>query len=144
MFKMKLGGKFVVVIGCLLALIIVSNLVWAGDMSVSAKEALNLLDNDKVVIVDIRSKSFCDITGKAKNSYNIPFYKGDDLLKFLEKVKAAHRGKEIEQILIMCRMGRGAANLVMQYHYAGIINVKSIEGGMHGWLSSGMPIEPCN
>ncbi len=140
---MKFGGRFVVVIGCLLALVMVSKIVWAGDMSVSAKEAFNLLDNDKVVIVDVRSKSFCDLTGKPKNSYNIPFYKDDDLFEFLEKIKTTHSGKEIEQILIMCRVGRSAANIVMRYHYAGIINVKSIEGGMHDWLHSNFPIEPC-
>ncbi len=95
---------------------------------IGASELGLLVNNQNAKIIDIRPKAKFD-TGYIQGSQNIPF---TDLPKHLAQLKAQNT-----PLIIVCEMGLQASAAVTMI---GKPDVYRLDGGIHGWQSSGMPL----
>ncbi len=144
---MNFNKKICMVVLCVLALGISSKLVYAEKESVpktiSSKETLSLLKKNEVILVDIRPKEECNITGKVKGAYNIPVdYQYGNLLDVMSKIKSVNKDN-IDKVAVICRSGRRTGILIKRLREIGITNIQSVEDGTNGWLRDDLPTEYC-
>ncbi|RNI13550.1 rhodanese-like domain-containing protein [Methanohalophilus portucalensis] len=96
---------------------------------VSAAEAFNLIENEDIFILDVRTQSEYD-NGHLENSYLIPV---SELEYRLDEVPSD------TAILVYCRSGRRsvtASNILLD---AGYCDVYNMEAGFNEWRSEGYP-----
>ncbi|ADE35674.1 rhodanese-like domain-containing protein [Methanohalophilus mahii] len=96
---------------------------------VSAEEALNLIEEQDVFILDVRTRSEYD-AGHLEDSYLIPV---SELKNRLDEVPRD------TAILVYCRSGRRsvtASNILLD---AGYCDVYNMEAGFNEWRSAGYP-----
>lgn len=98
---------------------------------VSAAEAFNLIENEDIFILDVRTQPEYD-NGHLENSYLIPV---SELEYRLDEVPSD------TAILVYCRSGRRsvtASNILLD---AGYCDVYNMEAGFNEWRSGGYPYE---
>ena len=103
----------------------------SGLINVEAGDAVNLINNDAVVI-DIRSAD-AFARGHIVNARNIPSDELDARLDQLKKHKTT-------PIIAVCDNGITSTRAVNTLRKAGFESVYGLKGGMNGWSQSGLPV----
>jgi rhodanese-related sulfurtransferase len=103
-----------------------------GGKKISAQGAVNLINRDEAVVVDIRDrKDFNE--GRITGSINIPLNsiksRASELKKFKDK-----------QIIVADKMGQHSAMAVKQLNAEGYANVVRLDGGVADWKGSNLPL----
>ena len=103
-----------------------------GGKKISAQGAVNLINRDEAVVVDIRDrKDFNE--GRITGSINIPLNsiksRASELKKFKDK-----------QIIVADKMGQHSAMAVKQLNAEGFSNVVRLNGGVADWKGSNLPL----
>jgi rhodanese-related sulfurtransferase len=103
-----------------------------GGKKISAQGAVNLINRDEAVVVDIRDrKDFNE--GRIIGSINIPLNsiksRASELKKFKDK-----------QIIVADKMGQHSAMAVKQLNAEGYANVVRLNGGVADWKGSNLPL----
>jgi rhodanese-related sulfurtransferase len=119
------------VTGAMLVWPAVNNAPRSGAVSVT--EAVNLINREKAVIVDVSEPGEFskEHAGGAKH---VAF--GDVETKLADQVKL-----KTKPILLMCPTGARANKAVASAKKAGFEQVKFVQGGTAAWRAAGMPIE---
>lgn len=121
----------------LLALGSAAGLFWpllsGGAMgSISTADAVNLMNREKAVVLDVRSAA-------EFASGSIPGAKNVELAELDKKLGSVVKSKDTP-IVMICATGtrsQGAARIAKRVGYA---RVQSMAGGMSAWRSANMPI----
>ncbi|PXX93651.1 rhodanese-like domain-containing protein [Marinobacter vulgaris] len=103
-----------------------------GGAKISAQGAVNLINRDEAVVVDIRDrKDFNE--GRITGAINIPLNsiksRASELKKFKDK-----------QIIVADKMGQHSAMAVKQLKAEGYTNVVRLNGGIADWKGSNLPL----
>ncbi|KPQ03158.1 rhodanese-like domain-containing protein [Marinobacter sp. HL-58] len=103
-----------------------------GGAKISAQGAVNLINRDEAVVVDIRDrKDFNE--GRITGAINIPLNsiksRASELKKFKDK-----------QIIVADKMGQHSAMAVKQLKAEGYNNVVRLNGGIADWKGSNLPL----
>ncbi|MCR8916283.1 rhodanese-like domain-containing protein [Marinobacter panjinensis] len=103
-----------------------------GGAKISAQSAVNLINRDEAVVVDIRDrKDFNE--GRITGAINIPLNsiksRASELKKFKDK-----------QIIVADKMGQHSAMAVKQLNAEGYTNVVRLDGGIADWKGSNLPL----
>ena len=103
-----------------------------GGAKISAQGAVNLINRDEAVVVDIRDrKDFNE--GRITGAINIPLNsiksRASELKKFKDK-----------QIIVVDKMGQHSAMAVKQLNAEGYTNVVRLNGGVADWKASNLPL----
>ncbi|MFN2359903.1 MAG: rhodanese-like domain-containing protein [Marinobacter sp.] len=103
-----------------------------GGAKISAQGAVNLINRDEAVVVDIRDrKDFNE--GRITGAINIPLNsiksRASELKKFKDK-----------QIIVADKMGQHSAMAVKQLKAEGYTNVVRLNGGVADWKGSNLPL----
>lgn len=103
-----------------------------GGKKISAQGAVNLINRDEAVVVDIRDrKDFNE--GRITGAINIPLNsiksRASELKKFKDK-----------QIIVADKMGQHSAMAVKQLNAEGYTNVVRLDGGIADWKGSNLPL----
>ncbi|MCK7544261.1 rhodanese-like domain-containing protein [Marinobacter bryozoorum] len=103
-----------------------------GGKKVSAQQAVNLINRDEAVVVDIRDrKEFNE--GRITGSIHIPLNAIKDRAGELKK----HQDKTV---IVVDKMGQHAAMAVKQLNAEGYDNVVRLSGGIGDWKASSLPL----
>ncbi|MFC4258425.1 rhodanese-like domain-containing protein [Marinobacter lacisalsi] len=103
-----------------------------GGKKVSAQEAVNLINRDEAVVVDIRErKEFNE--GRITGSIHIPLSAIKERAGELKK----HQDKTV---IVVDKMGQHAAMAVKQLNAEGYPNVVRLNGGIGDWKASSLPL----
>lgn len=103
-----------------------------GGAKISAQGAVNLINKDEAVVVDIRDrKEFGE--GRITGSVNIPLNSLKSRVGELSKFKD-------KQIIVADKMGQHSAMAVKQLNAEGFSNVVRLNGGVADWKASNLPL----
>ncbi len=103
-----------------------------GGAKISAQGAVNLINKDEAVVVDIRDrKEFGE--GRITGSINIPLNSLKSRVGELSKFKD-------KQIIVADKMGQHSAMAVKQLNAEGLRNVVRLNGGVADWKASNLPL----
>ena len=103
-----------------------------GGKKISAQGAVNLINRDEAVVVDIRDrKDFNE--GRITGSINIPLNSIESRASELKKFKD-------KQIIVADKMGQHSAMAVKQLNAEGYANVVRLNGGVADWKGSNLPL----
>lgn len=103
-----------------------------GGAKISAQGAVNLINRDEAIVVDIRDrKEFGE--GRITGSINIPLNSLKSRLAELNKFKD-------KQIIVADKMGQHSAMAVKQLNAEGFSNVVRLNGGVSDWKASNLPL----
>ncbi|EMP55231.1 rhodanese domain-containing protein [Marinobacter santoriniensis NKSG1] len=103
-----------------------------GGSKVSAQAAVNLINRDEAVVVDIRDRKDFG-TGRITGSVNIP------LNSLKSRASELNRFKE-KQIIIADKMGQHSSMAVKQLNAEGFSNVVRLSGGISEWKDANLPL----
>jgi rhodanese-related sulfurtransferase len=109
--------------------------------NVSAKEARELIEEDNVFILDVRTPSEFN-SSHIKGATLIPvtnafgsYLSPDSLLEF--RVDEVPKGKKI---LVYCKSGYRSASASEILINAGYLQVYNLVGGINAWINAGYPV----
>lgn len=103
-----------------------------GGAKISAQGAVNLINKDEAIVVDIRDrKEFGE--GRITGSVNIP------LNSLKSRVAELNKFKD-KQIIVADKMGQHSAMAVKQLNAEGFSNVLRLNGGIADWKASNLPL----
>jgi len=117
-------------VGLVIALILHRNKT-SGE-SVSAQQAVMLINRSNAVMVDIRDKKDFD-SGHIVDAIHIPLAKLGTRVTELDK----HKG---EPVIVACRLGAQSVDAVKVLKSAGFTQVLRLSGGMTEWRAQGLPL----
>ena len=100
--------------------------------SVSAQQAVMLINRSDAVVVDIRDKKDFD-AGHIVDAIHIPLTKLGTRVTEIEKYKAA-------PVIVACRLGQHSTDAVKVLKSAGFTNVLRLAGGMTEWRAQSLPL----
>ena len=103
-----------------------------GGMAVTTQQAINLVNNEDGLILDIReAKVFKQ--GHITNAVNIPVAALNDRAVELEKYKT-------RPLIVACETGQNAGFAGRKLKEAGFENVMRLSGGVTGWKNENLPL----
>ncbi|MDY6840487.1 MAG: rhodanese-like domain-containing protein [Pseudomonadota bacterium] len=103
-----------------------------GGAKISAQGAVNLINKDEAIVVDIRDrKEFGE--GRITGSINIPLNSLKSRVGELSKFKN-------KQIIVADKMGQHSAMAVKQLNAEGFSDVVRLNGGVADWKASNLPL----
>jgi len=128
----------------LLLLAVTSSAALAFNEAVDLKtqQAYTMMQENKLVLVDVRTEPEWRNTGIAKGALPISMLDKDFIAKIL-KIRADNPGKAIAFI---CASGRRSSIVQSELSRRGIENLWSVYGGMtgssdaKGWIADGLPV----
>lgn len=100
--------------------------------SVSTNEAVQLINKQDAVLLDIRGKKEWE-TGAITNSIHIPLVDLDKRLSELEKYKS-------KDIVVICNMGQTSGAASKKLMAAGFEKVVRLKGGITEWKAQNLPL----
>jgi len=100
--------------------------------SVSAQQAVMLINRSDAVVVDIRDKKDFD-SGHIVDAIHIPLGKLGSRVTELDK----HKGTPV---IVACRLGPQSIDAVKVLKSAGFSQVLRLSGGMVEWRAQGLPL----
>lgn len=100
--------------------------------SVSAQQAVMLINRSDAVVVDIRDKKDFD-AGHIVDAIHIPLSKLGTRVTEIDKYKSA-------PVIVACRLGQHSADAVKVLKSAGFTNVLRLKGGMIEWRAQALPL----
>lgn len=103
-----------------------------GIITVNAVEALRLINDQEAWIVDIRDSGEYK-SGHIPQARNIPSATLKDRLG--ELTKAGDK-----PVLVYCRSGAAAQSACALLKKNGVVNVRSLSGGLNAWQDASLPI----
>lgn len=103
-----------------------------GGTKVSAQAAVNMINHDEAIIVDVRDRKD-QKEGKIAGSLQIPLNGIKDHLSELKK----HQDK---QIIVADKAGQHSAMAIKQLKEEGFTNVARLNGGIAEWKASNLPL----
>ena len=114
--------------------------------NIDSHQAFELLQNEKIYLVDIRTKTELKNTGIAKNA--LFFDVAENGLDSL-KIKIDQLQKDSKKsIYLICKMGGRSGYAVDQLTHQGVENIYNVNDGMEGnpitgfgWIANGYPTE---
>ncbi|RZL95662.1 MAG: rhodanese-like domain-containing protein [Variovorax sp.] len=105
----------------------------AGAGSLTAQGAVQLINRERAVVVDVREpEEFA--AGHVTNSKNVPL----NLME--EKLTAAVKNKTVP-LLLICASGARANRAVATAKKLGYEQAQAIAGGLKGWKEANLPVE---
>lgn len=105
----------------------------AGASALSANGAVQLINREKAVVVDVReADDFA--TGHIVGAKNVP------VAQLEERLPAVVRNKGLP-LLLVCPTGARANKAVATAKKLGYEKAQAIGGGMKGWRDAGLPLE---
>ena len=132
--------KFIVDNWLLIVLAVVSGgmllrpvLLGAALGGVTAASAIQLINREKAVVVDVRDATEF-ATGHLVGARNIP------LAEFDAKLPAAVKNKTLPVILV-CRTGSRSSAAVAMARKLGYTQAQSLAGGISAWTAAKLPVE---
>lgn len=119
--------------------------------TISAHEAWDLAQQDRIVIVDVRTQGEWRETGTAPGAVRISLYNnwGVPNFSFADEVLAALGGDPDRPVALICATGGRSSYAAGELHDAGLTHVADISEGMLGskdglgWMSRALPIADC-
>lgn len=103
-----------------------------GSNAVTPAEAINLINHDNAVVVDVREdKEFAE--GHIVNAIHIPLANLTDQLNKLSKYKN-------KTVIMNCRSGHRSAIACKTLMKEGFENVRNLKGGVLAWSSDNLPL----
>lgn len=117
-------------VGLAIALVMLRNKT-AGE-SVSAQQAVMLINRSNAIVVDIRDKKDFD-AGHIVDAIHIPLSKLGTRVTELDKHKDG-------PVIVACRLGPQSVDAVKVLRSAGFTQVLRLSGGMTEWRSQGLPL----
>jgi len=122
------------------ALIIVSTIIIKMELEnrlskvkqVNAAEAVRLMDNENLLILDTREDSEFS-AGHIKGAMHIPVSQIKKRINELEKYKS-------QPVLLYCRSGNRSNQTGKMLSGAGFDNVQNLAGGMMAWGTANLPV----
>lgn len=122
-----LVGAFVLVFA-----LFVRNEVARGGRSVTPQELVNMVNNDKAVVIDVRDPAEYS-QGHIVDAINVPHAAIAGRVSELAKYKD-------KPVVLACKMGQhaGAAGTVLRK--AGFEHVSRLKGGVTEWRNQNMPV----
>ncbi|MFM7332051.1 MAG: rhodanese-like domain-containing protein [Brachymonas sp.] len=105
----------------------------AGGGSLNPNAAVNLMNREKAVVVDV-SEATEYATGHIVGSKNLPAGELD------AKLEGAVKNKQLPLILV-CPTGARASRLVAAAKKLGYANTQAMAGGLKAWKEAGLPLE---
>lgn len=114
------------------ALLMVPSLKGAGAGSLTLADAVQRINREKAVIVDVREPEEY-VTGHITNAKNIPLSQLDERLPQVAKNKAL-------PVVLVCEKGARAVRAEAAAKKLGYEKAQALAGGMKGWRDAGMPV----
>ncbi|EPJ44871.1 MAG: hypothetical protein OFPII_31500 [Osedax symbiont Rs1] len=100
--------------------------------SVSTTEAVQLINKQDALVLDIRSKKEWE-TGAITNSTHIPLVDLDKRLTELDKYKTT-------DIVVVCNMGQSSGTACKKLMAAGFEKITRLKGGIVEWKAQSLPL----
>jgi rhodanese-related sulfurtransferase len=105
----------------------------SGVQKVTSQEAVQLINRQAAVIVDVREPSEFQ-SGHIARAINIPLgqiaTRGQELKKFKER-----------PIVVCCASGARSSRAVALLRKEGFANARNLSGGMAAWRTQSLPVE---
>lgn len=95
-------------------------------------QATQMINKGKVAIIDVRDQADFK-TGHLLNAVHTPLEKLEERLPKLEKFKS-------QAVIVVGKSGKQSRTASSFLRKAGFSQVYSLDGGMEGWKSKGLPI----
>ena len=114
------------------ALLMVPALKGAGAGSLTPADAVQRINREKAVIVDVREPEEY-VTGHITNAKNIPLAQLDERLPQVAKNKSV-------PVVLVCEKGARAVRAEAMAKKLGYEKAQALAGGMKGWRDAGMPV----
>ena len=114
------------------ALLLVPTFKGAGAGSLSPADAVQAINREKAVVVDVREPEEY-ASGHITNAKNIPLSQLDERLPQVVKNKAL-------PVVLVCGKGPRAARAETAAKKLGYEKAQTLAGGMKGWRDAGMPV----
>lgn len=128
-----ISNHYLIVGGLAVLLILfIANEVSRGGQTISSQTLVNLINQGKGVVVDLRAQAEFS-KGHIQGALNIPYTHLSDRLSELE----SHRGK---MVVLACQVGQHSGSAGVQMRKAGFADIRRLSGGMHGWQAEHMPV----
>ena len=115
-----------------LALLLVPSLKGAGAGSLTPADAVQRINREKAVVVDVREAEEY-VTGHITNAKNIPLSQLDERLPQVAKNKAL-------PVVLVCEKGARAVRAEAAAKKLGYDKAQALAGGMKGWRDASMPV----
>jgi glyoxylase-like metal-dependent hydrolase (beta-lactamase superfamily II)/rhodanese-related sulfurtransferase len=106
--------------------------------AVQAADAMGMVGNTDIVLVDLREKAERERHGAIPGALHEPYPKLRETLATGGLLRALGSGR---QLLFFCAYGERSAMAVQAAQDAGINSARHIQGGIAAWKSAGGPIE---
>ncbi|MEX2482494.1 MAG: rhodanese-like domain-containing protein [Gammaproteobacteria bacterium] len=116
---------------CAVAGLLIANLL-SNAGGVSPLEAVNLINRENAVVIDIRPASEFS-AGRITSAINIPQTELAAARERLERYKS-------QAVLVCCASGGGAATAVRQLRGWGLSEAKPLAGGINAWKAANLPL----
>lgn len=100
---------------------------------IDTKQAVRLMNDDKTVIVDVRTTKELSKEGKLQGSRHFDLKDLEKRLPELDKFKE-------QPVLVYCRSGNRSAHACGVFTKNGFSNVNNLAGGILAWQSDNLPI----
>lgn len=124
----------------LLAVVSGTMLLWplirgriAGVPEVDTVEAVNLINHQDALLLDVREDSEYD-SGHIPNSKHIPAGRIVERIRELEKFKN-------RPVLVLCRSGNRSTAACSTLKKQGFGDVRSLRGGIEAWQQASLPVK---
>ena len=105
---------------------------WKGYRSIDPVEAINLINHDDALFLDVRSDKERS-PGHVLNSRHIPLNALKTRIHELEKFKS-------RPVVIGCRSGHRSSHACGQLRKHGFEHVYNLRGGMLAWQNANLPV----
>eukprot|EP00091_Calanus_sinicus_P011753 TRINITY_DN2652_c0_g1_i1.p1 TRINITY_DN2652_c0_g1~~TRINITY_DN2652_c0_g1_i1.p1 ORF type:complete len:226 (-),score=61.14 TRINITY_DN2652_c0_g1_i1:37-714(-) len=101
-----------------------------------------LLEENRIVLVDVRNSSELVNPGKIPGSFNIPLYEIPEAFslepeQFLEKYKFQLPAKDAQNVVLTCRSGRRVKIAIRRLEPLGFTQLRSYDGSFRDWVARG-------
>merc|ERR1711874_224005 len=109
---------------------------------VSFNSLSTLLQENSIVLVDVRNATELRNPGKIPGSYNVPLHQIPEAFlldpdTFLERYSFQLPGKDAKNIVLTCRTGRRVKVAISRLRPLGFTQLRSYDGSFKDWVKNG-------
>lgn len=104
-----------------------------GYTPISAEQAVNIINKNNGLIVDVRSNKEVSKTGLIKNSKHIE-------LSAIHSTEAKKIGDTKNSVIVICHSGSRSGIACSALKKKGFNQVYNLKGGINSWIKSGYPL----
>jgi len=109
---------------------------------VSFNSLSTLLEEDRIILVDVRNRSELVEPGKIPGSFNIPLHQIPEAFLldpdiFMETYKFPLPDKGAKNVVLTCRSGRRVKIAIKRLLPLGYTNLRSYDGSFRDWVNNG-------